>query len=124
MLPQPHTPKQASTANGPEPDPRAEACGYCGVIDRPTLSAGSGPHACRASCGHCGRFLRWISLQAPSERMARRVQEKMKAMAKLPPSPQQLEYLKALGDVQDAPETMLEASARIDEMVRQKGSQP
>jgi hypothetical protein len=45
------------------------ACPRCGVIDQPLLSVGTGPHRCKASCAHCGRFLRWISTLAPSERI-------------------------------------------------------
>jgi len=65
-----------------------------------------------------------VSVLAPSERMAHKREALRKAMQTLPPSPQQLEYLRALGDVQDEPQTMAEASARIDALVRQKGGQP
>ena len=53
------------------PDPMAETCRSWGVVDRPTLMAGTGPHACKAVCAHGGRFIKWISLLAPSERLAR-----------------------------------------------------
>ena len=45
-------------------------CPRCGAIDRPLLSPGKGPHACKASCGSCGRFLQWLSLLAPSESLS------------------------------------------------------
>jgi hypothetical protein len=95
-------------------EPGAEACRHCGVIDRPTLTQGAGPHALRASCGSCGRFLRWISLLAPSERLARRMKARLEAMMKYPPSQAQLQYLRKLGDKAAAPETMGEASQRIE----------
>ena len=123
MLPQPNAPKQASTNQDP-PDPHVETCRFCGITARPTLGPGRGPHACEASCGSCGKHLYWVSMHSPSERHARRVQERLKAMAKLPPSQLQLAHLLALGDVQDAPTTMLEASQRIDEIVRARTAQP
>jgi hypothetical protein len=86
----------------PRPSPEAAPCPHCGVIDRPTLSPGKGPHAVKASCGHCGRFLRWVSLLAPAERVAR----KLKALQHYPPSVAQLAYLKALGDRQATPQNM------------------
>ena len=64
------------------PDPEAAPCSRCGVIDRPTLSAGTGPHAIRASCQHCGKFLRWVSVLAPSERLAHRMKARLEAMQK------------------------------------------
>jgi hypothetical protein len=98
----------------------AEPCHRCGTIDRPTLSPGTGPHACKASCAHCGRFIRWVSLLAPAERHARRVRARMQAMAQRPPSPDQLSYLHALGDADPPPQTMLEASTRLDALLKQK----
>ena len=112
MLAQDHHPRQV-------PEPGAEACPRCGAIDVPLLSPGTGPHACQASCQHCGRHLRWVSLLAPAERQARRMQGRMQAMQKLPPSEAQLAYLKALGEkAAAAPENMGEASARIEELKR------
>ena len=71
-------------------------CRYCGVIDRPLLTSGTGPHRCKATCAHCGRHLRWVSLLAPAERLARRMKARLEAMQKHPPSAAQLDYLKAL----------------------------
>ena len=99
----------------------AAPCPRCGVIDRPTLTAGTGPHACKAPCAHCGRFWRWVSLRAPSERMAHRMQARLAVMQTHPPSAAQLDYLKALGDTLSAPETMAEASERINQLKRDKG---
>jgi hypothetical protein len=112
MLPQPHHPVQMpGTAT-------AEACRYCGVIDAPLLSPGTGPHACQASCQHCGRHWRWVSLLAPAERQARRIKARWQAMQAYPPSAAQLALLQALGDTATVPETMAEASKRIDSLKR------
>jgi primosomal replication protein N len=35
-------------------------CPRCGVCDVPTVGPGAGPHAYRACCRHCGRFLTWL----------------------------------------------------------------
>jgi len=98
----------------------AEGCPRCGVIGTPTLMAGSGPHACKAVCSHCGRFFRWISLLAPSERVAHRLQGRLKAMQQYPPPAAQLMYLQALGDTREAPGTMAEASERIEALKHQR----
>jgi len=114
MIPQHHPPRQAyepGTAT-------AEACLYCGVIDAPLLSPGTGPHAMRASCGSCGRHWRWVSLLAPAERQARRIKARWQAMQAHPPSAAQLALLQALGDTATVPETMAEASERIDSLKR------
>ena len=102
--------------NDAEPGLAPEPCPRCGAIDVPTLSAGTGPHACKASCAHCGRFLRWISLLAPSERMAHRLKARLAAMQKHPASAAQLALLLALGDTQAVPKTMAEASQRIEQL--------
>jgi hypothetical protein len=104
------------------PDPMAEVCPRCGAIDRALLSPGTGPHACRASCQHCGRFIKWISLLAPSERLARKAKARLQAMQHLPPTVAQLAYLQALGDPQSAPTTRAEASTRIDALKRRNAS--
>jgi hypothetical protein len=36
-------------------------CPHCGACAVPTLGTGSGQHAARASCGACGRFLKWVA---------------------------------------------------------------
>lgn len=96
----------------------AETCPRCSVIKRPTLVAGTGPHACKANCSSCGKFLRWISLLAPSERVIHKAKAKRAAMAGKPPSQAQLEYLRALGDTLAAPADMAEASERIEALKR------
>jgi len=116
MLPQDPQPIQ-------DPAPGTQTCPHCGAVDKPTLSPGSGPHAIRASCSHCGRFMRWISVLAPSERMAHRVRSRLAAMQKHPPSAAQLRFLRELGDKLAAPETMAAASQRIEELKSQKGQQ-
>jgi hypothetical protein len=97
-------------------DPNAEACPRCGVIDRPVLGPGRGPHACEAFCAHCGKHIRWVSLLAPSEREARRAKAKLEAMSKKPPSEKQLNLLRDLGDQGPAPANMGEASERIEKL--------
>ena len=109
--------------DGPGHAPGALPCRYCGVIDVPTLTAGTGPHAgkaCKASCAHCGRFIQWISLLAPSERLARKMKARLQAMQQHPPSQAQLDYLQALGDTLAQPATMAEASARIERLLQEK----
>ena len=111
----------------PEPLPEGQApdaCPRCGVIDRPTLTQGTGPHAIRASCGQCGRFLRWISVLAPAERVARRLHARLQAMQQHPPSAAQLSFLQALGDTLSAPATMAEASERIESLKRRQEGTP
>ena len=116
MVAQPQRPVQLSELG----TATAEACRYCGVIDAPLLSPGSGPHACQASCQHCGRHLRWVSLLAPAERRARRTKARLAAMQQLPPSAAQLSFLQELGDKATAPQNMGEASARIEALKREK----
>ena len=101
---------------------RAEPCPRCGATCRATLLPGSGPHSCKAVCSSCGRFIRWISLLAPSERMARKTKARLAAMSKYPPSQAQLAYLRSLGDSVASPQTMAEASERIDELIQQRHS--
>jgi hypothetical protein len=55
--------------------------------------------------------------------MAHRMQARLAAMQKHPPSAAQVEYLKALGDKLAAPATMAEASERI-EALKQKQQGP
>jgi hypothetical protein len=94
------------------------ACERCGVIDRPRIGPGSGPHALRATCAHCGRHLLWVSAYTPEERQARRQAARAEAMSKKPPSQPQLTYLATLGDSGPPPTTMLEASTRIDSLAK------
>ena len=96
------------------------ACPRCGAIDTPTMGPGNGPHAFRALCRHCGAFLKWLSARSPADRQARRQQAKREAMATRPPSARQLAYLQALGDDGPVPGSMLEASERIDALVRRE----
>lgn len=103
------------------PQHDAETCPRCGTIDKPTLTAGTGSHAIRASCGSCGRFLRWVSVLAPSERMARKAKERLKAMQQHAPSAAQLAFLQALGDTLSTPQSMAEASLRIEQLKGRQG---
>jgi hypothetical protein len=98
-----------STAQArPETAPRP--CPRCGVIDRPTLGPGSGPHTASLRCGHCQRFLAWTSTKTPAARQ--------QALEARPATAAQLAYLASLGDQARPPGSMLEASARIDGLQR------
>lgn len=105
-------------------DPRA--CSKCGVIDVPQIGPGNGPHAFRETCRHCNSFIRWRSRFSVAERQARRQVSREAAMARKPPSEFQLAYLVALGYGGPPPATMLDASHRIDSLVRKtaKGGRP
>ncbi len=35
-------------------------CKACGIQDTPRLDVGSGPHAARVVCAHCGAFVKWL----------------------------------------------------------------
>src|SRR4029453_4803664 len=96
------------------PQDTVQLCPHCGAIERPILTEGTGPHTVRASCPRCGRFIRGLSILAPSERMARKAQHRMAGMQHRAPTAAQLRYLQALGDTLSAPQTMREASARIE----------
>src|SRR5262245_41681134 len=103
-------------------EPGMETCKHCGAIDRPLLTQGTGPHAIRASCQHCGKFLRWVSILSPSERLARRLKHQAQALARRPASAMQLSFLEALGDKAAPPANAAEASERIEELKTGKRS--
>jgi hypothetical protein len=44
-------------------------CHHCGVADTPRLAPGVGPHHAKASCGHCGHFIKWLGQERKSERI-------------------------------------------------------
>jgi hypothetical protein len=98
---------------GPVPTLPASACPYCGCCGTPTVTRGTGPHAFRAHCSECGRFLRWVSRYSPAERMARKHHALRQSWLHRPPTGPQLAYLKALGDSGPFPANMAEASDRI-----------
>lgn len=105
------------------PSVTARACRTCGALDIPVLTPGHGPHAWRATCRHCGRFMQWVSRYTPAERQARQMQARqmqarLQAMAILPPSPRQLASLQAMGDTGPPPKTMAEARERMTRMMR------
>lgn len=100
------------------PHGTTQPCRRCWVIDSPTVGPGSGPHTASARCRHCGRFVQWLSTRSPADRQARRQQARQQAMAHRPPSQPQLAYLQALRDDGPVPGSMLEASERIDALVR------
>jgi uncharacterized Zn finger protein (UPF0148 family) len=96
-----------------------QLCKHCGAVETPTLTEGTGPHTVRASCPSCGRFIRWLSVLAPAERVARQMKHRLAAREHRPPSAAQLAYLKALGDTLSAPQTMREASERIEALKKE-----
>jgi hypothetical protein len=103
------------------PTPGELACPRCGVIDHPVVTPYAGKvHAFVARCAHCRRWIKFVSRYAPEVRAARRETSKRQAMAGRPPSADQMKYLRDLGDQQPVPETMQEASERIDQL-RKKG---
>jgi hypothetical protein len=110
-----HSPSESQNSQTALPCPR------CGAVDIPMLSPGTGMHAIKATCSSCGRFLRWVSVLAPAERMARRLKNRLAAMQKLPPTVAQLAFLTSLGDTQEPPASMAEASGRINQLRREKG---
>ena len=93
-------------------------CPKCGVIAKPAIGPGNGPHPFRASCRHCGQFIQWVSTLPPAEREARRQHFRREAMAQKPPSPLQLSCLAAMGDKGPPPANMAEASERIETLKR------
>jgi hypothetical protein len=50
-------------------------CPACGALGVPQVSAGTGPHSVKASCRHCGQFLKWLpkALVQPSGKEERRM---------------------------------------------------
>src|SRR5262245_32130693 len=93
-------------------------CRLCGTIDQPAIAPGNGPHAFRAQCRHCGAFIQWLSRYSPEELRARREAARAAAMARRPPSQAQLNYLQTLGDTGPPPQTMSQASQRIDNLLQ------
>jgi hypothetical protein len=35
-------------------------CGHCNALTQAVVSPGVGPHAARADCASCGRFIKWL----------------------------------------------------------------
>jgi hypothetical protein len=95
-------------------------CRHCGALATPEIGPGSGPHHAAVRCQHCHKFLTWLSKYAPDDREARRQAAQRAAMAHKPASLMQLSYLHALGDAGPPPQTMLEASTRIDALLQRK----
>ena len=50
------------------PEATALPCLSCGTMAVPVLTQGTGPHAVRASCRHCGAFLKWLPRSWSRER--------------------------------------------------------
>jgi hypothetical protein len=96
-------------------------CPRCGVIDAPSIAPGTGPHAYRADCRHCNGFVRWVSKYSAAERERRKEEARRTAMAALPPTARQLDWLVDLGYRGDAPASRLAASTLIDTLQQQRG---
>jgi hypothetical protein len=96
-------------------------CTRCGAIDVPRLITALPPHAFRADCAHCGRFLKFVSQYTPEEQAARREDARRQAMRQKAPTAAQLAYLLALGDTQAPPHSIAEASQRIQTLLQKKG---
>jgi hypothetical protein len=97
------------------------SCPQCGVLDKPVVGPGSGPHAAAARCRHCGRFLKWLTTYTPGKRQPRRQQGRQQAMTARPPSVAPLVYLVVLGDVDPVLSTMAETSVSMRALVRGEG---
>ena len=67
--------------------------------------------------------MRWISVLAPSERLARKVKSRLKAMQARPPSEARLSFLRELGDQLATPQNMAEASERIETLKMKQNQQ-
>jgi len=106
--------------NATAPDTPPRPCPRCGVIDLPALGPGTAIHYARLTCAHCGRFLQWLSRYTEDERLARKAKVRLAAMQAHPPSEAQLSFLQKLGDKATAPESMAEASERIEELKSKK----
>jgi hypothetical protein len=111
-----------------DPDPGAAPpsigaliCNRCGVEDVPTVLHGTGGHAWKAVCAHCGRYLRWLSRYTPQEIHERRRMAAFYAMQRLPVSAAQLDYLTILEDPEPPPTDMGTAWKRIEVLKQQKG---
>jgi hypothetical protein len=50
-------PARTPVVPGPLPE---LTCPHCGATAVPRIAAGAGPLYARASCGACGKFLRWL----------------------------------------------------------------
>jgi len=97
------------------------ACRRCGAITIPQVTPGTGPHALKATCPHCGAFMQWLSKHTPEERARRQAQARLDAMGKLAPTALQLAYLTTLGDRNPPPANRAAASQRIDQLKAKKG---
>src|SRR5262245_54104052 len=107
MIPQHGSPEQP-------PIPEPLVCRRCGAITAPLVTPGTGPHAFKANCPECGRFMRWVSRFSPEEQIQCRPRAKQDALARIAPTARQLDLLRTLRDTQPQPANTHEASVRID----------
>ena len=92
-------------------------CPRCGTVALPLISPGKGPHALRATCPSCGRYLGWLSVRSPEDKARRQAA----AMQAQPATPGQLHYLRdILRDRGPQPANKWDASQRIDTLKNQK----
>src|SRR5262249_19746655 len=101
----------------PTPDVAPLPCYRCGTIDAPRLAPGTGPHALRANCPHCGAFLRWIRRYPSQEHARRREAARREVIAQKPPSQLQFAYLRPVRPSGPPPAHMAEASMLIDALL-------
>ena len=109
------------TPNFNTPAPPEIACLRCGVIDVPRIGPGSGPHAARLSCDHCGAFLRWLPRPRTAEERAEKDTKsglrRSACIRQKPPTSQQIQYLQRLGYRGPRPANRLAASDLIAGLV-------
>jgi hypothetical protein len=94
---------QQNTAPALEDLREEYACRRCGVIATHCQRPGTHPHHARSICEACGVFIRWL----PKPRTFK---------GKLPPTDQQLRYLRLLGHDGPEPQTRLLASEAISRL--------
>jgi hypothetical protein len=80
-----------------------ELCKYCGKVVIAIRSPGTGPHYGRLDCSICGRFLLWVKHPPPEATF------------------KQLAYIQRLGYRGPMPQSKMEASLLIDELLNDKG---
>ena len=89
-------------------EPNAEIiCTRCGLMGDHRQEPGTGPHHAKLVCGGCGVFLTWLK-------------KPRKNKAALPPTDDQLLFLRSLGYAGEVPATRREASLHINARLEEK----
>lgn len=96
-------------------------CQRCGVIDHHHVEVGSGPHAAKLVCAHCASFIRWLPKNPPEVREANRQAGIRSWMSQQPPTQKQLKFLKTLAHKGSRPTNRLDASEKIDTLLKARG---